>query len=54
MVGDSRYDIMAAKRAGVASAAVAWSLHADELKEYGPDYYLEDMRDLLKIVGVRS
>jgi pyrophosphatase PpaX len=54
MVGDSRYDIMAAKRAGVASAAVAWSLHADELKKYEPDYYLEDMRDLLKIVGVRS
>jgi pyrophosphatase PpaX len=54
MVGDSRYDIMAAKRAGVASAAVAWSLHADELKKYEPDYYLEDMRDLLKIVKVRS
>jgi pyrophosphatase PpaX len=54
MVGDSRYDILAAKRAGVASAAVAWSLHAEELKKYDPDYYLEDMRDLLQIVGVRS
>jgi pyrophosphatase PpaX len=52
MVGDSRYDLLAAKRAGVASAAVAWSLHAEELKEYEPDYYLEDMRDLLRILEI--
>jgi pyrophosphatase PpaX len=52
MVGDSRYDLLAAQRAGVASAAVAWSLHAEELKEYDPNYFLKDMRDLLEVQGI--
>lgn len=52
MVGDSRYDIIAGQRANVATAGVAWSLHADELKAYEPDYFLQDMRDLHKIVEI--
>nr|WP_220185981.1 pyrophosphatase PpaX [Paenactinomyces guangxiensis] len=52
MVGDSRYDLLAARRARVASAAVAWSLHADELGQYDPDYFLNDMRDLLDVLEI--
>ncbi|WP_124728379.1 pyrophosphatase PpaX [Staphylospora marina] len=52
MVGDSRYDLIAARRAGVRSAAVAWSLHAEELPKYEPDHFLQDMRDLLDVAGV--
>jgi pyrophosphatase PpaX len=52
MVGDSRYDLIAAKRAGVKSAGVAWSLHAEELKQHQPDYFLDHMRDLLNVVGI--
>jgi len=51
MVGDNPVDILGGKNAGVASCAVAWSLRgAEYLKKYEPDYILEDMRDLLKIV----
>lgn len=53
MVGDSRFDLLAAKRAGVDAAAVAWSWHGkEELLALSPDYVLEEMRDLLKIVGI--
>ncbi|MFC7439948.1 pyrophosphatase PpaX [Laceyella putida] len=54
MVGDSRYDLMAAKKAHVAAVGVGWSLHADELKQYEPEHFLEDMRQLLDIVEIES
>jgi pyrophosphatase PpaX len=54
MVGDSRYDLMAARRAGVDAAAVGWSLHAKELKKYEPAYFLHDMRDLLRILDTEK
>ncbi|TCS95687.1 pyrophosphatase PpaX [Hazenella coriacea] len=50
MVGDSRYDLMAAQKAGVACAGVSWSLHLDDLQKYRPDYMLDDLRDLLEIL----
>ncbi|OYD08130.1 pyrophosphatase PpaX [Paludifilum halophilum] len=53
MVGDTRYDLQAAKRAGVAAAGVAWSHGgAEALKAYQPDVLLERMTDLLPIVGI--
>ncbi|MBC8081518.1 MAG: pyrophosphatase PpaX [Gorillibacterium sp.] len=55
MVGDSEYDLQAAKRAGVKSAGVAWSLKGEaHLNQYQPDYMLHDMRDLLQIVGINE
>ena len=55
MVGDSEYDLQAAKRAGVKSAGVAWSLKGEAcLNKYQPDYMLHDMRDLLPIVGINE
>jgi pyrophosphatase PpaX len=52
MVGDSRFDIIAAQRANIDSAGVAWSLHGEDVKKHRPTYWIEDMRDLLKIVGI--
>ncbi|MGM8366065.1 pyrophosphatase PpaX [Virgibacillus sp. W0181] len=53
MVGDNYHDIESGKNAGVKTAGVAWSEKGKEfLLNYDPTYMLEDMRDLLKIVGV--
>lgn len=55
MVGDNHHDVLAGKNAGVKTAAVAWSVKGrDYLLEYNPDYLLENMRDLLPIVGVEK
>ncbi|GIP40282.1 pyrophosphatase PpaX [Paenibacillus sp. J31TS4] len=52
MVGDSQYDLQAAKRAGVRSAGVAWSSKGEEfLRQFEPDFLLTDMRDLYEIIG---
>ncbi|MCF6094564.1 pyrophosphatase PpaX [Microaerobacter geothermalis] len=52
MVGDSQYDMMAAKAAGVSAAGVAWSMKgADFLHQFHPDYMLESIDDLILIVS---
>lgn len=53
MVGDNYHDIESGKNAGVSTAGVAWAFKGKErLLEYNPTYMLEDMRDLLEIVGI--
>lgn len=53
MVGDNHHDIVAGHNAQMATAGVSWSLKGRAyLQSYEPTYMLEDMRDLLKIVGV--
>src|SRR5699024_3699777 len=53
MVGDNYHDIEAGRRAGVQPAGVAWSLAgADVVRTYEPPYMLQDMADLLDIVGL--
>lgn len=53
MVGDNYHDIVAGNKAGTKTAGVAWSLRGKEyLKKYNPTYILDDMTDLLTIVGV--
>ncbi|GGB53921.1 pyrophosphatase PpaX [Virgibacillus dakarensis] len=53
MVGDNSHDIEAGQNAGVATAAVAWSLRGkEELLAYNPTYMLDDIRDLLTIIEV--
>jgi len=55
MVGDSHYDIEAAQNAGIPVAAVAWSLKGLEyLNRYSPTYIIDDIRELLPIVGVEE
>lgn len=53
MVGDNYHDIEAGKNAGTQTAGVAWTIKGREkLEQYKPDYMLDHMTDLLKIVGV--
>ena len=53
MVGDNSHDIESGKNAGVQTAGVAWSFKGRErLLTYKPTYMLEEMRDLLNILGV--
>ncbi|MDR6882994.1 pyrophosphatase PpaX [Bacillus sp. 3255] len=55
MVGDSHYDIEAAKNAGVVSVGVTWSWKGRSyLEQYNPDHLIDDMFDLLPIVGLAS
>ncbi|MEQ6378377.1 pyrophosphatase PpaX [Bacillaceae bacterium S4-13-56] len=53
MVGDNYHDIEAGKNAGTKTAGVAWTIKGkDFLGKYNPDYMLEEMEDLYKILGV--
>lgn len=53
MVGDNYHDILAGKNAGTKTAGVAWSAKGrDYLARFEPDYMLENMADLLPILGV--
>lgn len=53
MVGDSMFDIICAKNAGVKTALVSWALAVSEADKYGenaPDHILETAEDLLNIL----
>lgn len=53
MVGDNYHDILGGKNAGTLTAGVAWSIKGrDYIAQYEPDYILEQMPDLLTILGV--
>ncbi|WP_042462945.1 pyrophosphatase PpaX [Neobacillus dielmonensis] len=53
MVGDNFHDILSGKNAGTKTAGVAWAFKGrDYIAKYEPDYILDQMTDLLKIVGV--
>lgn len=53
MIGDNYHDILAGKNAGTQTAGAAWSLKGkDYLAQYKPDYMLNQMSDLLTILGV--
>lgn len=55
MVGDNFHDILGGKNAGTKTAGVAWSIKGRAyLEEYKPDYMLDNMRDLLAILGVEG
>ncbi|MDQ0215946.1 pyrophosphatase PpaX [Oikeobacillus pervagus] len=53
MIGDNYHDIEGGKNAGTLTAGVAWSLKGKEfLSTFHPDYMLEEITDIFKIVGV--
>lgn len=55
MVGDSPFDLVAAREAEAASAAVAWSLKGEDvLRGYEPTHVIYDMRELLPLVGLED
>ncbi|WP_078543933.1 pyrophosphatase PpaX [Litchfieldia alkalitelluris] len=52
MVGDNSHDILSGKNAGTLTAGVAWTVKGKEyLATFEPDFMLEHMNDLIKIVG---
>lgn len=54
MVGDSKYDILAGQNAGTQTAGVAWTIRGnDYLQQFNPDYILNEMTDLLDVLGER-
>lgn len=53
MVGDNSHDIEAGKNAGMQTAGVAWAQKGKErLLTYGPNYMLEDMKDIIQLLEV--
>lgn len=53
MVGDNHHDIVGGQNAGTKTAGVAWSIKGKEhLEAYNPDYILDNMADILAILGV--
>lgn len=53
MVGDSMYDILCAKNAGVRSVLVGWALAVTEEEKNGPegpDYFIRQAEDLLQLL----
>lgn len=53
MVGDNYHDIKSGQHAGVHTAGVAWSVKGETyLQKYNPTFMLQDMNDLLTIIGV--
>lgn len=50
-IGDNVSDIEAAKRAFVYSVGVSWSLKYDDLVASRPDFMLDEMNDIFKILG---
>jgi pyrophosphatase PpaX len=55
MVGDSPFDLQAARAAGVVPVAVGWSLKGVEaLLPYEPHAVIHDMRELLRLVGIEA
>jgi pyrophosphatase PpaX len=52
MVGDNFHDVLAGKNAGTKTAGVAWTIKGRAyLAKFEPDYMLENMTDLLTILG---
>jgi pyrophosphatase PpaX len=52
MIGDNSHDVESGQKAGTLTAGVAWSVKGREyLEGYKPDYILDHMSDLLKVLG---
>ena len=52
IVGDSPFDILCGKNAGIKSVAVGWSaLPMEIILEYEPDYVVHSMEELLELIA---
>lgn len=51
MVGDSAVDVMTARNAGILVCGVTFGFQPETLREAPPDYVIDRMEDLLKIVA---
>ncbi|MDP9249541.1 MAG: HAD-IA family hydrolase [bacterium] len=50
MIGDSHMDILAGKSAGTKTVRVTYGFNQELVHEPEPDYFIEDIKDLLKIL----
>jgi pyrophosphatase PpaX len=51
MVGDSPYDLLSGKNAGVKTCGVNYTMiDINELKQVNPDYFIDNPTDLIKII----
>jgi phosphoglycolate phosphatase len=50
IVGDSRVDVQTGRNAGIATCGVTYGLASETLNDLKPDYLVDDMRELLKII----
>lgn len=51
IIGDSPFDILCGKNAGIKSVAVGWSaLPMDIILKYEPDYVVDSMKELLTLI----
>lgn len=51
LVGDSPYDVLCGKNAGITSVVVGWSaLPMDMILKYEPDYVVDSMEELMKLI----
>jgi phosphoglycolate phosphatase len=52
MVGDSSVDVLTARNAGVKACGVSWGFQPESFAAAAPDFVIDDLRDLVGIVGV--
>ncbi|MCB2294967.1 pyrophosphatase PpaX [Clostridium algoriphilum] len=51
LVGDTQFDVLCGKNAGITSVVVGWSaLPRDMILKYEPDYIVESMEELISLV----
>ena len=53
MIGDSMYDILCAKNAGVLSVLVGWAMAVTEEEKTGPDkpdYFVDSAKGIVKLL----
>ncbi len=50
MIGDSHLDIEAGKNAGTKTIRAKYGFHVDNLHEPAPDFFIDDISDLLKLL----
>ncbi|MES3032049.1 MAG: HAD-IA family hydrolase [Patescibacteria group bacterium] len=50
MIGDSHFDIEAGKNAGIKTIRATYGFHADNLHDPEPDFFINDITELLKIL----
>ena len=50
MIGDSHLDIEAGKNAGTKTIRAVYGFHADNLKNPEPDFFIDKMADLLRLL----
>ena len=50
MIGDSHLDIETGKNTGIQTIRVTYGFHKNQMHEPEPDYFIEDIKDILKIL----